>query len=152
MHKRYRQLGFTLIEVMVAISIAAMLVAVSVPAASKIYQSMSYRSAVREVRTMLESAKLRALSGAPYASVLVNPRERWLRLDSDEKYYLPDELRLEVVSAQEYEINGNTGVLRFYSDGTSTGGNIDVLRSDDSGVRLEVGWLLGEVKQHAIAP
>ncbi len=55
------QRGFTLVELLVSLAIAAVLLAVSVPSAGRFYQSMQYRSAVRDV--------VSALNGARYAAV-----------------------------------------------------------------------------------
>lgn len=148
MRRVYSQKGFTLLEMMVAISIAALLMAVSVPAANKMYQSMAYRSAVGEVKSLLENGRYRAQRYGRPVDVLVRPERREVALDGDSEHVLSDLITLEVVSAAELMRDNETAVIRFYPDGSSSGGRITLLRGEDAGVALEVGWLLGEVTQH----
>ncbi|MDO3383574.1 prepilin-type N-terminal cleavage/methylation domain-containing protein [Gilvimarinus algae] len=146
------QRGFTLLEVMIAISIAALLVAVSVPAASKMYEAMAYRTAVRDVRSTLESARLQAMSKGHFVDVLVRPRDRQVFVEGGKVVSIPEALSLSVTAAEQLQRDRDTAVVRFYSDGMSSGGAVSLLRAKGAGVSIEVGWLLGEVKQHAIAP
>jgi len=37
------------------------------------------------------------------------------------------------------------GVVRFYPEGGSSGGDIDIARPDGSGVKISVDWLVGRV-------
>ena len=39
------------------------------------------------------------------------------------------------------------GVIRFYPEGGSSGGGIDMERADGTGVRISVDWLVGRVSQ-----
>jgi len=41
------------------------------------------------------------------------------------------------------------GAIRFYPDGSATGGSIQLLRPGGAGVRLRVDWLLGTIRQEA---
>ena len=44
------------------------------------------------------------------------------------------------------ELNRDSlGVIRFYPEGGSSGGGIDLGREDGSGVRISVHWLVGRV-------
>lgn len=146
-----RQQGFTLLEIMVAISIAALLMAVSIPSANRLYASMSYRSSVGEVKSLLENARFRARTDGQPVDVWVRPRTRELGLGDKRPEVLASTIEMDVVSAAELTRDGDTAVIRFYPDGSSSGGRISLRRGDSGGVALEVGWLLGEVSQHPLA-
>lgn len=142
--------GFTLLEIMVAITVAALLMAVSVPSANRLYQAMSYRGAVGDVKNLLENARFQAqLRGAP-EDVWVRPHSRELGLGDARATTLSEQVEVEVVSAAELRRDEDTAVIRFYPDGSSTGGRITLRRGETGGVALEVGWLLGEVTQHPL--
>lgn len=143
--------GFTLLELMIAFSVAGLLLAVSSPAAYKMYQSVQYREAVREVRGALESARYSAMVSGQPAKVVITPNEKRIAFGSESTYILPDFVDLEVEAAQEFMADPNSAVIQFYTDGSSTGGTVSVGRND-RWVRLHVGWLLGRVEQSVKEP
>ena len=58
--------GFTLVELLVAIAIVGLLMAVSVPGSIRMYESMQYRQAVRGVISTLAEARQQAVDrGGP---------------------------------------------------------------------------------------
>lgn len=140
--------GFSLIEVMIAMAIAALVMAAAVPASVKFYDGMQRRQAVRDTVTLLASARERALSSGVSQDVSVRPNERrvW---SSQRSHTLPSGLTVVVHGAAELNQN-NTGVIRFYPDGSASGGGVDIIRSDGSGTRIDVDWLVGSVRQLAL--
>jgi general secretion pathway protein H len=138
--------GFTLLELLIAFSIAGLLLAVAVPASHKMYQSMQYREAVRAVRRALESARYQAMVTGEPAQIAINPRNKTVALNSNKPQTLPTFVELQTDSAQELMQDADTAVIRFYADGSSSGGTVKVGRNN-RWVRLHVGWLLGRVEQ-----
>lgn len=138
--------GFTLLELLVAFSIAGLLLAVSVPASHKMYQSMQYREAVRDVRRALESARYKAMISGEAEQVSINPREKRIGYGAGKIRDLPEFIELETETAAELMLDADTAVIRFYGDGSSTGGTVKIGRNN-RWVRLHVGWLLGRVEQ-----
>ena len=49
--------GFTLVELMVAMVVAALLMVAAAPASMRFYESIQYRQAVRDVISLLGSAR-----------------------------------------------------------------------------------------------
>jgi len=137
--------GFTLVELMVAITIVGMVLAVSVPASIRFYESMQYRQATRDVVSTLASARLKAVSSGRAQDVALNPETKVLRLNKDEQQ-LPQKFRILIHSAREFN-RAKEGVIRFYPEGGSSGGDIDMAPPDGSGVRISVDWLVGRVTQ-----
>ena len=58
---RRPQPGFTMVELLVAIAIVGLLMAVTVPGSMRFYQSIQYRQAVRDVLTTLGQARHQAM-------------------------------------------------------------------------------------------
>jgi general secretion pathway protein H len=142
--------GFTLLELLLALTIAGLVLAVSVPSSMRLYDSMQYRSAVSDALTLLASARHAAAASGVYQDVEVNPRDNLLRLN-DTRKQLPGQLRLAVHSARELN-RQDAGVIRFYPEGGSSGGGLDIERPNGSGVRINVDWLAGRVSQESYAP
>ncbi|MDO6746794.1 type II secretion system protein [Gilvimarinus sp. 1_MG-2023] len=140
------QRGFTLLELLIAFSIAGLLLAVSVPASYKMYQSMQYREAVRDVRQALESARYTAMLQGKPTDVILTPRIKRLTYANGESRDLPEFVDLETQTAQEQMATPDAATIRFFGDGSSTGGTVKIGRNN-RWVRLHVGWLLGRVEQ-----
>jgi general secretion pathway protein H len=141
--------GFTLLELLVAISIAGLLMAVSVPSTIRFYETMQYREAVRDVIGLLASARYTAVKTGKAQDVKVNPETNVVTLNTTEKQ-LPSSLQLAVHSARELN-RPDVGVLRFYPEGGSSGGGVDIEMPGGSGVRITVDWLVGRVSQEKYA-
>jgi len=140
-----RQAGFTLLELIAAISIAAVVLAVSVPATGRMYQSVLYREAVGDVVTLLQSARYAAISNGKAQIVEVNPKNNQLRFN-DKRQQLPAGFSMQVHSASQLN-RRNVGVIRFYPEGGSSGGGIDLRSPTGAGVNILVDWMVGRVTQ-----
>ncbi|MEM1153959.1 MAG: GspH/FimT family pseudopilin [Pseudomonadota bacterium] len=147
--KRERAAGFTLLELLAAITIIGLLLAVAIPASARFYESIQYRQAVRDVVTTLTAARYQAVNSGRAQDVKIDPFQGLIGLNG-KITRLPKSLAIEVYAAGELN-RGNVGVIRFYPEGGSTGGGIDLERQDGSGVRVSVDWLLGRVGQEAYA-
>jgi len=141
------QSGFTLLEIMVVLAIAGLVLGVSGPMALKLYESTQYRSAVKDVMTSLTAARYSAISSGRYVDVVTTPESRTIKAGKKE-VTLTDNVNLSVTSAQSLnQLIDGAGVIRFFPDGTSTGGSILLEHKNGNGVQLRVDWLLGSIEQ-----
>jgi len=140
---KYYQRGFTLLELLVVITIAALVVGVSAPAMQRLYQSSQYRGAVNDIMTSLTSARYSAIRSGQATDVLFNPQTYEISVGS-KTINLPDSLALEVLGSRELNRDG-AGVIRFYGDGGSSGGYVNVSHNNGAAVQVQVDWLLGRV-------
>lgn len=139
-----RARGFTLFEmlaVILLIGIAA--AAVSIP-----------------VTQGLASARVSAASGELAASLrwtraqsIVHGESFALEVDTSASTYhapgkpvvrLPKGMRVSITSAREDQANATTGRIRFFPDGSSTGGRVTLKRGDREW-HVNVAWLTGAV-------
>jgi len=136
-------LGFTLLEMLAAITIAALVLGVSAPAMQRLYKSMQYHGAVNDVVTLLSSARYSAIRKGGDEDVLINPQTREITL-GEKVQKLPGNLQLEVLGVRELNRDG-AGVIRFYADGSSSGGFVNLEGENGQSVQVQVDWLLGRV-------
>ena len=147
-----KQSGFTLLELMIAFSIAAFLLATSLPAVTKMYDSMKYRGAVKDFISAVAATRYAAISQGEAVDLVMTPAENIFQVGDGEIHQLPDSISFSVKAAREVSHGKGTGVIRYYPDGRSTGGSIMISHKSGKGVILRVDWLLGRLTQEPYAP
>jgi general secretion pathway protein H len=135
---------------MVALAIAGLLVGLAAPITARLYDSMIYRSAVSDLVSGLAAARYKAIQSGSPVDLVMEPDARRFRLAQQEWKSLPEALRFSMVAAQELSPETGQGAIRFYPDGSASGGSIEILRPTGAGVALEVDWLMGSVAQQPL--
>ena len=139
--------GFTLIELVVALSVATLVLATAPAALDRLYDAMVYRSAVRNVLTELKAARLHAArTGRPVDFVFdVEARNYGIRGKALRE--IPERLQVSTVVATSDVFPDELATIRFYPDGSSTGGSLQLMRSSGQGVRWRAKWCLRRLNQ-----
>ena len=139
-----RARGFTLLEILVVI----LLIGIAAAAVS-----VSVTQGLASARINAASGEIAAGLRATRAQAIVRGSEQTFDVDVDagtwsgakrRNVHLPPGLRLAVTSALEDRADAHTGRIRFFPDGSSTGGHI-VLTSGRRQWRVNVAWLTGQV-------
>lgn len=148
-HRRQRRTttGFTLIELIVVLAIAALLAGASAVAYPRFKEATQYRSTVRGVLSALISARAAAQRSGRSSAFFVDLKARSYGVDERVLGRFPDSLEVRFIIAQRELDTDQRGAVRFYASGSSTGGSVDIARTGRGGVRLRVDWLLGRVTQ-----
>ncbi len=136
-----------MLELMVVFALSALLIGMSVPMGMRLYDAMSYRDAVREVTTSLAAARYRAVTSGSPVDFMLSLSDKTFGLNAPEGKSLPDKLELDVIYARDLSDSDDLAVIRFYPDGSASGGSVTLLRPSGAGVRLRVDWLLGRITQ-----
>ena len=98
---------------------------------------------MRDVINLLGSARYLAVNSGSAQDVIIDPRSGQLQLN-DERRQLPEGINLVVRTAQEVN-RDDKGVIRFYPEGGSSGGDLDLERPGADATRVSVDWLMGGV-------
>lgn len=133
--------GFTFVELMVVLVIAGLLLAVVAPASMRFYRGVEQRQAVRDVVGAMTAARFRAVNSGHFEDVAINPATKILR-SGGRDLQLPAALEISVRTAQEVN-REQEGVIRFYPEGGSSGGDIRIQRPGGATATVTVDWLMG---------
>lgn len=141
--------GFTLIELVVALSIAAFAVALVPFAAERFFAGSEYRSTVRDLTTSIRSARMLAMKTGQQQVFQLDTVSGAFTVGGKAAGRVAESIEIELRVAQSEIDETGVGGIRFYPDGSSTGGSV-ILRRQGGGVQLRVGWLLGRLSQHPV--
>jgi general secretion pathway protein H len=140
--------GFTLIELIVVLAIAALLVAVVMPFGAHRRDHDALASGAREIAASLRLARSRAILQDRPASFLVDVENGFYRPPgATASRPVPAGSHLALFTASEELLGEGTGTIRFYPDGSSSGGGIALSRGGDR-FDVLVDWLTGGVSIH----
>ncbi|WP_295442126.1 GspH/FimT family pseudopilin [uncultured Thiodictyon sp.] len=139
--------GFTIVELLVVLAIAAVLMAAVPPMISAFFPGVELKAAVRRTAASLRLAREIAIRTGADAALVVNVQERSLELPGSHTVVLPHRLRMKLNAASVEQIDAERGAIRFFADGSSTGGVVMLGRADArGGYQVGVNWLTGRVR------
>ncbi len=140
--------GFTLLELLVALSIMALLVALIPPMLSGAGLTTEVRGAVRQLASGLRAARSEAVTRQQPAVLSIDLERREFTVTGRQRpVTLPQHERvtIQLYTAQAEIVDDDRGHIRFFPDGSSTGGYIAL--SDRRGeYRVNVDWLTGRIR------
>jgi general secretion pathway protein H len=148
--------GFTLLEVMVVLVIMAFIMVIVPPFLPNVMASTHVKSAARELASSLKTARSQAINYQSETTLVVNvDRENYVltggpgNLNSNNQAYkhlvLPDAAGLSLITAESEKLSEHEGQIRFFPDGSSTGGQIKLVFKDQEYL-VKVDWLTGRVR------
>lgn len=139
-----RARGYTLIELLLVITLLGGAYAL----VSRAFFGVSgaeLRAASRTVAAGLRQARNLALSERREAALTLDLDQRLLTLSGAPRgVQLPAALDLNLYTAQSEIVTERTGAIRFFADGSSTGGRVS-LGAGERQILVDVDWLTGKV-------
>lgn len=137
--------GFTLVELIVALAIAALVLGGVPMVLPRLKHASEYHSTVRMIFSGLNSARREAaLSGRPRL-FYVDLAKREFALESSVPTPIPESVDVRLIVADALIAPDGRGAIRFYPDGGATGGSVEIFRPSGLGTRVRVDWMLGRI-------
>jgi len=141
-HRADPSAGFTLLELLVVMGIMGLVLATAIAARPRTAVAR-VAVAARGVVAMLQLARTQAMSSNADTIFRIDTQARQFGM-AGSMHALPRGMGVALTVA-ETELKGDSGGLRFYPDGQSSGGEI-VLALDGRSARITVNWLTGEAQ------
>jgi general secretion pathway protein H len=138
--------GFSLIELLVVLMLLALALSVVPPLLFGTVSSTELKASARNVASGLRQVRGYAINQGKEAVLTLDVEQRQFFITGRERgYSLPKRLELTLLTA-ESELSGEgVGSIRFFPDGSSTGGRI-TLASGERKYIVDVDWVTGRVR------
>jgi general secretion pathway protein H len=139
------QRGFTLLEMLLVLVIAATGYALVVRLTGGGVSGAELKSAARAVAAGLRDARGTAIARQEPAALVLDLEHRTIEVSGRGRpRALPERLELKLYTAQSEIVDEKRGAIRFYPDGSSTGGRVTVAAGERA-LLVDVDWLTGRV-------
>ena len=137
--------GFTLLEVIVVLALGVIIYAVILGGPLGKASAADLKSAARSLASGLRTAQTTAMATRRDALLTLDMDSReYLATGEEQTHKLPDNIDVMLYTAQVEVTSAKRGSIRFYPDGSSTGGRITVA-SGERKYLVDVDWLTGRV-------
>lgn len=135
--------GFTLIEILVVMVIIALVMGMVATSMSRSVSGAEARAAARNLVASLRYTRARAVLDKSEQVFEVNTEERSYLAPGRKQVQLPEGVDITVTTARSEITAEDVAGIRFFPDGGSTGGHIELIVNERE-YRINVAWLTGE--------
>lgn len=144
---RYRASGFTLIEILVVVSLVAGLTVILMMSMNGGMDGLRLRSEAKTIASELRRARSTAISTGTVQSFRIVPEARTWSGAKGRTGEIPKSLDVSFTGVRQVLERNGEGVILFFEDGASTGGRVQ-LKHARAVWNVDVAWLTGEVSLH----
>jgi general secretion pathway protein H len=138
--------GFTLLELMLVLFIVILGFSVIGLNISSGNDATKHQSVARDLVSALRYAKGQALIAHKETTIELNLNKNTYTVSGRDKVFtIPDTIDLTVVTAQEELAGKGMANIRFFPDGSSTGGRIKLERNSVIW-QIDINWLTGQIE------
>ena len=142
---RERFKGFTLFELLVVLAIVALMLAVVPPMLPHVIGNAQVKSATRHLAAGLKYARSKAITSRQEVTLDLDVEDKTYSIENkDKRLNIPEQTKLTLITAESEQASEEKGSIRFFSDGSSTGGQIK-LKHRKAEYIIDVNWLTGKV-------
>lgn len=137
--------GFTLIELLVVLLIVGLVMTLAPIGFQRVLPSLQVKTAARELAATLREVRGQAIYQNRESFLAVDIEGSSYNLGEERRKSLDPRIELSLLTAvSELDENGG-GRIRFFPDGTSTGGRVTLTRGDTR-YHVLIDWLTGRVR------
>ena len=139
--------GYTLVEPLLVITLIAILLAVAVPRIPTGATETQVRASAREMAATLRAARGQAINSNKPVPFVLDTEKRTYRVGDGADRSVPLDIAVSLLTARSELVGGETGNIRFFPDGSSTGGRIRLKRPGRKTLPTEIviDWISGRV-------
>ena len=140
------QTGFSLLEMVCAMALIAIIAAVLLPIAPLNTSRARLQAYALETATLLKSDRNAAIRAGADVSTLVDAPSRAIRSGAtSQTIRIPDDVRFDALLPRTCQQRAVLSTISFFADGMSCGGAITLARLDMA-YEIRVNWLTGRIE------
>jgi general secretion pathway protein H len=137
--------GFTLFEMLLTLALAAGLAVLVTPNFGPVIDAARLKSASRDVASALRHARSLALRQRREIRFTLDIHQHLYNISDKPKIYrLPENSELKLFTADSEIIDQGKGSVRFFPDGSSTGGRVTLMAGERKRL-VDINWLTGHI-------
>jgi len=138
--------GFTLIEMLVVLAILGAITAVALPALTRPSDGLRLAATLREMMGALRVTRSAAITRNTELVLIFDIERRTFASSTFAERSFPAQIKAELKVAEPERVSASRGGIRFFPDGSSTGGEVLLSLKGRNG-KLCVHWLTGQPTQ-----
>lgn len=139
-----RQSGFTLVEMLVVLSLLTLATAVSLPYARASIEARRFEITVQNLSLYLRNAQVAALVGSRDVNVSYNTKaHQFSSTDKQPPLVVSEDIALTFHTIEGHVKDENAGYV-FFDTGGNSGGSIDLKRGNET-KSIKLNWLTGAI-------
>ena len=143
---RSSERGFTLLEMVCALALIAIMAAVLLPFVSRHTSRSRLQAYVLQTAALLKEDRNAAIRRGTGVATLVDARGRLIRSGSTaDMIRIPDDVDVEATLPRTCDHRDALSTIRFFASGLSCGGTVILTRAD-VGYEVRVNWLTGRIE------
>jgi general secretion pathway protein H len=136
--------GFTLIEILAVVALIALAVTLVSVSVGGGLAGARVKGASRDLVAALRYTRGQAIVKREQQALSIDVEQRRYRAPGKRWVELPKEMTMKLFTARSELEEEGVGRIRFFPDGSSTGGHVELLYRE-AAWRVEVVWLTGDI-------
>ena len=144
-----RAQGFALVEFLATLVIIALVFSVTLPTFTQ-NSTVGTLAAARTVAAGLRQTRDRAITSNQAVIMEVDVERKQIVLGKQSRQ-LPRGIHLKLLTAKRERLGVSRGAIRFFPDGSSTGGRVALIQ-DNLSYLVDIDWLTGRVVVQSGSP
>lgn len=160
-----KERGFTLLEVIVVITLFALSTLLVIPSLSRFSKSIELKGSAKKVSAILRYCRSEAVNKGKIYQVFFDSESQEVKVQSmewmeeekgndekkeekapEKKYSLPDPVHIKEVKVGSTQYPSDLPAIEFYPNGGSNGGSILLDSPDRKGYRININFMTGMVE------
>jgi general secretion pathway protein H len=141
---RYIKKGFSLIEILVVMVFIAVIAGFVSSSMTKSLKKTKLRAVSKNLVSAIRYTRGQAVVKHEQKTISFNVKDKTYKAPRKKTVHIPDEIDINVFTADSEVADETTGAIRFFSDGSSTGGWVKLTYGNKIW-KINVNWLTGEI-------
>jgi general secretion pathway protein H len=143
--QRHRARGFSMLELLLVLVLLVIAYGIASPVVANLNGAGDLKTSARTIASALKRTRNAAISARKETPLTFDLETHTLTLAGEPRpVQLPAKLELQLYTVQQELQSEKVAAIRFYPDGSSTGGRVTLGR-DQGRFEIDVDWLTGRV-------